>query len=654
VDDITELLHSNFLKNMDFLKKNFLDVYNEIENLSLSLEKDEIKEQYSIELVDNYFDIFNHKNKSYFYATNSFDQADIISNYINFTKEGSLDLLRKVPQTNQLIFNDYYYEMKPIINFINNNVDFENIEFKKIYKFVYIGTGLGYHLQEINKKIDSYITLIIEPDIEIFRLSLFTTDYTIFDEGNKKLFLSIGNDKLKRLHNIASFSSYHDYMNYNVKYYNFLESTSYIKNELKDYFGNNSVIDFPYKAIIQVFGRTLYYMKDNNKFISLPKSLEKTILSDKKLLVISAGPSLDNYIDWIKENQNKFTIVCVDVITKKLEKNGIIPDIVFSIDPSEKCADFLNTEDPNFLNNSIIVFLSQQAVETYELLKNKNIYFTQGLNLQSKLGYFGSSPNVGTFSFLATILLGAKELYLIGCDAAFNQETGERYATGSSHFIKDKQKLADKKTYDHDDLVIVKGNLRDEIKTNKGLLSFRSDYERTIFSLKESFDFECYNLSDGVFIEGINPCTKENINSLSLSLKEKDSNLIKRFDDICEVMNEEDTNYDSSVKNIKLIIKKMEKFKKLDFNSSNNFLDKKLEITAFILESLKKDKDYVFANIFLRFIALSDIYINFILNLRQKELNEKKSLKKIGQYWAEAVIDVFNHIIAILKETNNK
>ena len=98
----------------------------------------------------------------------------------------------------------------------------------------------------------------------------------------------------------------------------------------------------------------------------------------------------------------------------------------------------------------------------------------------------------------------------------------------------------------------------------------------------------------------------------------------------------------------------MEKFKKLDFNSSNNFLDKKLEITAFILESLKKDKDYVFANIFLRFIALSDIYINFILNLRQKELNEKKSLKKIGQYWAEAVIDVFNHIIAILKETNNK
>jgi len=272
VDDITELLHSNFLKNMDFLKKNFLDVYNEIENLSLSLEKDEIKEQYSIELVDNYFDIFNHKNKSYFYATNSFAQADIISNYINFTKEGSLDLLRKVPQTNQLIFNDYYYEMKPIINFINNNVDFENIEFKKIYKFVYIGTGLGYHLQEINKKIDSYITLIIEPDIEIFRLSLFTTDYTIFDEGNKKLFLSIGNDKLKRLHNIASFSSYHDYMNYNVKYYNFLESTSYIKNELKDYFGNNSVIDFPYKAIIQVFGRTLYYMKDNNKFISLPKS----------------------------------------------------------------------------------------------------------------------------------------------------------------------------------------------------------------------------------------------------------------------------------------------------------------------------------------------------------------------------------------------
>lgn len=634
---------------MEFFQKNHIDIFNEIEELSANLANKKTLESYSIEIVNDYFDIYNHHNNSYFYATNSFEQASIISSYINFTKDGSLDLLRKIPKTNKLIFNDYYYEMKPIINFLNENVNFNDIEFKKIYKFVYIGTGLGFHIQEINKRIDSYMTLIIEPNIEIFRLSLFTTDYTVFEEGNKKLFLSIGNDKLKRLNTLSNFSAYHDYMNYSIKYYNFLESTTFIKEELIDYFGNNSVVDFPYKAIIQVFGRTLHYMKEKNKFLSLPKSLEKKVLEDKKILLISAGPSLDGYIEWIQKYQNKFTIICVDVITRKLEKNGIVPDIVVSIDPSEKCAGFLDTQNPNFLNNSVIIFLSQQSLETYELMKGKNIYFTQGLALLHKLGYFGSCPNVGTFSFLASILLKAKELYLIGCDAAFNQETGERYAKDSSHYIKDEQKNSDDKTYDHDNLVIVKGNLRDTIKSNNGLLGFRSDYERTIFVLKETFDFKCYNLSDGAYIEGITPLTKDGITIIADKLDNKYSDIIEIFNGISEIVEEEEINYENSVKKIKMIIKKMEKFKKLEFNSSNNFLDKKLGMTAFILETLRDEKDYVFANIFLKFIALSDIYINFVLNLRQKELNEKKSLNKLGKYWAKAVIDVFNHILAIIK-----
>lgn len=648
-DDITTLLHLNFLKNMEYLKKYHNDIFNEIEELSNNLSKEEKKESYSIEIVGDYFDIYNHTNNSYFYATNSFEHANMISNHINFTKDGSLDLLRKIPNTNKLIFNDYYYEMKPIINFINNNVDFNNIEFKKIYKFVYIGTGLGFHIQEINKKIDSYVTLIIEPDIEIFRLSLFTTDYTVFNEGNKKLFLNVGNDKLKRLNTLANFSAYHDYMNYNIKYYNFLESTTFIKEEIINFFGNNSVIDFPYKAIIQVFGRTLHYMKEKNKFLSLPKSLETEVLENKKILLISAGPSLDNYIDWIKEYQNKFTIVCVDVITKKLEKNGIVPDVVVSIDPSEKCADFLNTENPDFLNNSAIIFLSQQSFEAYDLVKNKNMFLSQALSLSNKIGYFGSCPNVGTFSFVVSILLKAKELYLIGCDAAFNQETGERYAKDSSHSMKYEDNLSIDNVYDRNDIVTVKGNLREKVKTNNVLLSFREDYEKAVFGLKIDFDFKCYNLSDGAYIEGIIPLKKDEITAIADNLDNKSFDLIEIFNDISEIIEEEEITYKSSIQNIKIILKNMKKFRKLEFTSSNNFLDKKLELTAFILETLRDEKDYVFANIFLKFIALSDIYINFVLNLRQKELNDKKHLKDLGKYWAEAVIDVFNHILAVIK-----
>ena len=56
-------------------------------------------------------------------------------------------------------------------------------------KFIFMGTLLGRHIPKIANKINASSYLILERNLEIFRLSLFTVDYTIL--GGKGAIFSI-------------------------------------------------------------------------------------------------------------------------------------------------------------------------------------------------------------------------------------------------------------------------------------------------------------------------------------------------------------------------------------------------------------------------------------------------------------------------------
>jgi|GEM_PF-1464430 len=652
LESLSNTLLAIYEKNLNFLKEHFVDIYQEVESLSNDLEQGLKEEKYTLEYIDGYFDILNHSNNGMYYFSNSYIDADERKEYIDFSTKGSLDLLRRSRDTNKLVTNELYKEVMPIIDYINNHVDLEKIEFEKIYKMVFIGTGLGLHIHEIEKKLTPYTTLIIEPELEIFRLSLFTMDYTIFNEGNRQLFLSVGNDEIERRSVINNFAHHHEYMNYSIKHYSFIKSHDYIKEELKDYFGANSPIGFPYKAIIVTMARTIKFLLEKERFLAFDLTQKYKVLKGKKVLLVSAGPSLDGYIDWIQEHQDKFIIVCVDVILKKLEKNNIKPDIVVSIDPLDKCAEFFKIEDNDFLKDSAIILHSQQTPKLMELIKDQRYYFSQALQIASELGYYGSTPNVGTFGFKMISFLGADEIYLIGNDAAFDQETGSRYAEGSSHTLEDIMEEEDDNSFiTEEDVVETKGNLRALIKSNKGLLTFKADFEKEKYLLSELFSIKAYNMSDGAYMEGFIPITRKEMDRLVDQLPSENKNIINDLDRVSMVIDK--LNYESSIKKFNAVIAKVKKYNKISFKSKHEFLDAKLELTAWILKENNTFKENIFASIFLKYIALSDIYVNFILNIKQKDLHSPVIINQISHIWADGIISVFKDIKKAVKATES-
>jgi hypothetical protein len=339
----------------------------------------------------------------------------------------------------------------------------------------------------------------------------------------------------------------------------------------------------------------------------------------------------------------------VDVILRKLEKNGIVPDIVVSIDPSHMCAEYLKCDDKEFLKNSAYVFLSQQHDDVKDVVIKENVFMAQSIPLISEIGYLGSVPNVGAYSFIVAIHLGAKSIFAIGTDAAFNQETGNRYANDSSW---DQMESLDFENKNGDfisdyDVVEMKGNLRDKVKTNRSLLAFKDSFELVSHDHKEYFDVEIYNLSDGAYIEGFTPYTKDDINKYIGQKEKNEKNILKLLEEVS--LEVENIDFSSDTKKIINMINKVKKHKKVKVLSRNHFLDEKLKMMIWTLEESKKLKIPIFGNIFLMYTELMDIYLNFILNLKQNIELDNDELEKLNGIWSDGLINILGDFKKIVE-----
>ena len=136
-----------FFKNVDFFKKYYPNIYLKLNNLN--------KEQ-RFALVSNDFTLANE--------TISLLNLQVLANKEVAYQSNPLEIAKN--QANNALENDSW------ISFQNDNSTIKNID-----KIICISNGLGYNLTQYNLRYNLKSILIIEENLEIFRLSLFVTDY---------------------------------------------------------------------------------------------------------------------------------------------------------------------------------------------------------------------------------------------------------------------------------------------------------------------------------------------------------------------------------------------------------------------------------------------------------------------------------------------
>lgn len=647
--DIEAEAIENYEKNMHYLLETHPKLYKDLLDFDKLIAEHSYKEQYHLEYINNCFNIMQEKSQTYLYGEDSVGISKSIAKSINYKKDDNTLETFSVIKTDEKTFSgkDGERDFKirefiyPFMNYYLNNTN-PNDEMKKIEKFIFLGIGLGLHIPMIHQKINASKYFIIEDNIELFKLSLFTTKYYELAKESK-LFFSILDDTLSFTANFGNFLVQDYLYNYKIKFLHLATHSDLKLKYLTSVLTQQSFALYPYKAQIYSILAPLHYIKQKYNFLDIYSMSNQKVFHNKPVLVVAAGPSLSQNILWLQENHTKFVIIAVAAVIVYLQKNGISPDIITTLDSAQSVYD----EISSYKNEGASVICAAQTHEgvvkffdkenTY-IIEIASSYFQNRINFQSTC--------VGSFSYLFSVNLHIKEIYLLGLDLAINQETGDDHI--SDHDFNTTLDIENKKIFNpqvsiSSSLIPLEGNKQETIYTTPMLqrsINAIGSFVEGILSEHTTI----YNLSNGAKLKG-----SINLDINSIDIKDlKKINKKELRNNINLYFKEKSSLYlpQESINDIKIRYAFIQKIKSIINNYSNSvshsnyatynlaFLELQHAITHEHNLNVN-DIVQVYASYFQYTLTLIEDFFN-TKNLK----NTKKHIKKLDKMLQEGLLDI--------------
>lgn len=506
--DIEQIALKTYELNMQYIQTKHPTLYRDLLALDTAIQNNQFPQQYDLEYVEENFDIKEISTGKYIYNKKSKQISQSYTEHVTLKKSNgsieSFDIhdIDNIDSSYGFISRSREYIYPLMTYYINHSKD--NTNMKEIMKFIFSGVGLGLHIEAIHNKIQAKKYLIIEDNIEIFKLSLFTAKYYEIAK-HATIYFSV----LEDIHTFAK--TYNRFLKDGYIYnhllkYTHLTSHSYIK--LKHMIAINSAqifVIFSYQLQLDRFVSPLKYLKKGCLFLDIYKDIDQTLLKNKPLLIIASGPSLGKNIQWLKNNYKKFVIIAVSSSLGYLYKNNITPDIVVSIDQQEHIKDFFSDyTDGDYLKNTLLLFSSATHENVIKTVRQDNLYITDAsLQFKSQKPTFSFSC-IGSFAYLYTLSLKTDNVYLLGLDLAVDQETGEDHISehmSSATVDMDTKTAMPTNVSLTDTLIPIEGNFDKTVYTTPAFQDSISTINTYALNLKTK-THNIYNLNHGAKIAG--------------------------------------------------------------------------------------------------------------------------------------------------------
>ena len=579
-NNIEEIQNTMFLiysKNLNFFKNDYPEIYMKI----LDLEKKNIYE-YSIDFINNHFELVNNKNE-YIYNCDPYYDAEYRLKNIN--EGSSFSLIKTDKEYDQVKTYDFRIDPYAILNNYIEIIKNKNVCINQ--KCIFLGSILGLHISSIVKESDFKIFLIIEDNLEIFRLSMFLNDYEDISIKKKIFFMINEKNKSDKIIDLLQISP--EYNN-KIRFELASEKDFYLIEEVLNIFLQENEINYPFSEYLISYIRGITYIKNNYNLLKLNTSY--SILKGHRILFLGGGLSFEKEIDFIIRNKNNFLIVCVAAVLKILEKYDIVPIIIITSDSSNVIKEQFLVND-KYYTNSIILASNKTDENVIRLFSKENVFlFNDSLELFNDTGV-NTGVNVGNIGYSILLKLGVDSIYLLGFDACIDQNSKKSHSTKiETTEYKSFDLFKEEKVSSETHLIKVKGNFRSFVYTTnhfKGMID-------SFVKMKNDFNVNAYNLSDGAFLDGIKPLKPSNLSFNSLYTTNNEIILKKGFRKISK--NDFTTLELSLINNEKGLI---EQLKDLD----------KLELYSNFVNLYKKNENSLLLQILNRYFLLVLPYYNY-------------------------------------------
>jgi hypothetical protein len=668
-EQLQEALVNTYFSNLKFLRAVDNELFERIDGLSVLIDTEQYTPRYELEFLkqEGEFDILDVQNNSYIYHKNPKKINQRMA--LNTTKniKSSFGVVSRKVYT-----NDIKISAEEIKNFKNMSEPYEaigkiiydvglfkqilkdemteNKEFNSIDKFVFIGTLLGRHISSIVENIQAKHYFVHEPNLEIFRLSLFVLDYTILLKYDANITFSVMDDNPVLEQKFYNYLLENAWSNHLIKFCNTSHNTQHSYDVILNAVSTYNPALFNYNQMLYIVLRKLCNKINNYNFLTFPLKKPLNIFKSKPVLYVGAGPSLGDNIQWLQENHNRFFIVTIGSAFKRLLNNHIHIDAIITVDTSYNELNKLqfDIESTKKLQDVLIFASSLTDERILERFNQERLYLFNAMTTLHENDVPIQGFSVGEAGYRILIELGVEELYLLGTDLAIHQQKGFTHDEESSSGVSKQHDLSKRESIlkkgffsERDDLVEVKGNLHNKVLTTRVFNSSLKYYNEVSQQFKAVHQ-KVYNLCEhGVFIEGTTPTriesidiTKfENFNSLDFIKNfgfDLAHNSSKGLNDSEIILLKEQLNYIAHMKeylNTQEKFDSYEEFKSFFIKFYKQFL---------VLSKDSPKKDYFLIYILFNFYGIINSYIEYAFNTRKLK-KEKQKVNKVSQVWVKEI-----------------
>ena len=380
------------------------------------------------------------------------------------------------------IKNNYpIYETKPL-----KEIEKKQKELKKYERYpglYFFGIGNGILIKLLFSNPTHKQIIVFEPNLEILYIALHIVDFSEEILNNKlKIYLPQEMTYAKALD---------IFLNPDIKlfvktYELIIYSNYYSKFYKKEIIELNKLLIRAIKQTITNYGNdtidTLIGIEHHIK--NLPEMLKNPYYSQLKnkknsdlAIIVATGPSLTKQLPLLKEIQEYVTIISVDASMPILEKAGIIPDFVTSLERVEATAKFFENTSKEFQEKTIKIHASLQHEKVLNNSHGQKILVMRPYNYNrffglNKYGYLGIGMSAANMAYELAYALQFEKIILIGQDLAY-AKTGTSHADGH---VYGENEIEFKET---DEYITAYGG-NEVIRTSRTWNMFRNFFEKDI------------------------------------------------------------------------------------------------------------------------------------------------------------------------------
>src|SRR5690554_934241 len=385
---------------------------------------------------------------------------------------------------------------------------------------VFLGCGLGYHIDELTKKVPIINGIIIEREPEKFAVSLYTVDWeeicSRFSRKGFSLTFAIGKanhpDDIRRL--------VRQYMTRDVPfypffstYYNHLADVDLAKAVLKN--ANDLAVITTnwshYDNELMRLSNAVHNIRRGGRYLPRLDGLKQ----DKPLVIVGSGPSLDARVQSLITVRDKVVVVSCGTSLKPLLAHGVRPDVHVELDPSYRLHELHQDIGEDKLRDLPLLAVSEVNPFVTTLFR-KVFYYFKFDNAQCSLvglkdkAFANCNPTVTNAALSIGHGLGFRKIYLFGTDYGF--DSVEKDHSAKSIYGSDSDSGLSKEYQER----ALRENKQRKIfsvpSVTGGTVLTRNDYytakrsvEDLIVNLKSTeTPPQIFNCGDGAVIEGTN------------------------------------------------------------------------------------------------------------------------------------------------------